>query len=93
MKGRFVHVTEGEDEARVIVTINSPDGVFPRRFCNADTDMLSEEKHLRKDMFDITHTSGDAHQKIRLFSGGKQTDQSKTFTTQKAVVHFETDTQ
>ena len=86
-KGRFRQVTEGEDEARMIVTINSPDGVLPHRFRTDDTAMLSEEKDLRKDMSDITHTSGDAHQKIRLFSGGKQTDQSKTFITQNAQLY------
>ena len=76
-KGRFVQVTEGEgeDEARMIVTINSPGGVLPQRFCNADKGMLSEEKDLRKGMSDIAHTSGDAHQKIRLFSGKKTINQ------------------
>ena len=55
----------------MIVTIDSPDGVLPHRLCNADTGMLSEEKDLRKDMFDITHTSGDAHQKNMLVFGRK----------------------
>ena len=73
VKGRFVQVTEGEDKT---------DGVLRHRFRNADTAMLSGEKYPRKDMPDITHTSGDAYQKIRLFSGGKQIDQLKNSNTQ-----------
>ena len=49
-KGRFAQVTECEDEARIIVTINSPDGVLRHRFRNADTAMLSEKNDLRKDV-------------------------------------------
>ncbi|KAI0220378.1 hypothetical protein LSAT2_028111, partial [Lamellibrachia satsuma] len=48
VKGRFVQATEGEDETRTSVTVNSTDGVLPHRFCNADTAMLSGEKDLRK---------------------------------------------
>ncbi|KAI0211245.1 hypothetical protein LSAT2_003944 [Lamellibrachia satsuma] len=70
-KGICVHVTEGEDETE------TPDGVLPGRIGIADKAILSWEKDPRKDMPDVTHTSGDAYQKIRLFSGGKQTDKTK----------------
>ena len=43
-KGRFVQVTEDEDETRTLVTINSPDGVLPNRFRNADAAMHSGRK-------------------------------------------------
>ena len=78
MKCRFIQVTEGEDETRTPVTINSPDGVLPFRIRNPNTAMLSRERDPRKDMPDITYTCGDAYQKIFLFSGRKQTDKTKT---------------
>ena len=43
-KGRFVQVTEDEDEMRTPVTMNSRDGVLPNRFRNADAAMHSGRK-------------------------------------------------